>query len=225
MTKKEYQRAIVTIPKDTLATLPAAEYKGKIIVVNSLERLQEALDILNKAEIIGFDTETRPSFRKGQYYNVSLMQLSTPDCCFLIRTKETGYPRELVDFLQDPGKLKVGLSIHDDFHNLRKSVDIEPRGFIDLQQYVKDYKIADNSLSRLYAILFNERISKGQRLTNWEAPELTEAQQAYAALDAYACIRIYNHLKSGKFNPRDSRYLSLPPLPDETEETLPDNKP
>lgn len=210
MTEKEYNQAILTISKEALANLPTEEYQGKVVVVDSSEKLQESLVALRKAKIIGFDTETRPSFRKGQLFNVSLIQLATPDCCYLIRTNKIGFPSEVIELLEDPSLLKVGLSIHDDFHNLRRVTKIEPQNFIDLQTFVKDFKIADNSLSRVYAILFGKRISKSQRLSNWEAPELSEAQQAYAALDAASCIRIYQHLQAGNFDPNTSRYLTLP---------------
>ena len=215
MSDQNFNRAIVTIPKEELCTLPAAEFKGKISLVDTLDKVSPAIKALKKASVIGFDTETRPSFKKGLTYNVSLIQLATPDCSYLFRTNIIGFPDELIKILEDPNLLKVGLSIHDDFHNLRRIIEIEPQGFIDLQSFVKDYKIADNSLSRLYGILFGQRISKGQRLTNWEAAELSESQQAYAALDAQACIKIYNYLKEGNFNPFKSPYLTFPPEPEE----------
>ena len=216
MTKEEYSRAIVTIDKGVLCNLPVAEYTGKIVLVDKPEKVEEAIKALKKAPIIGFDTETRPSFRKGLTYKVALIQLSTVDSCYLFRTNEIGYPTDLRELMEDPNKLKVGLSLHDDFHNLRKVMDIEPAGFIDLQNFVKNYKIADNSLSKLYGILFKERISKAQRLSNWEAQELTPAQQTYAALDAYACIRIYQYLKEGKFDPVQSEYFIIPQEEKET---------
>ena len=120
-----------------------------------------------------------------------------------------GLPKPLIDLLEDEDILKIGLSIHDDFHNLKKLGDINPCAFVELQNYVKQFGIADNSLSRLYGIIFGERISKSQRLTNWEAQELTEPQQIYAALDAYACLRIYNHLMEGNFNPATSPYIEV----------------
>lgn len=220
MTDKEYNKSIITIGKEALAALPAEECRDKtVMIVDDFTKLAPAIDDLRHAEIVGFDTETRPSFRKGQHYDVALIQLATPESCYLFRTNIIGYPKQLIDILQDPEVLKVGLSIHDDFHNLRKVTEIEPRNFIDLQSFVKDFKIVDNSLSRLYGILFGKRISKGQRLSNWEAPELTEAQQAYAALDAFACIRIYQELTRGNFDPRTSPYLTLPPEPEVNPET------
>lgn len=210
MNIQDPEKAFVSINKEQLCLLPAEEYSGDIVLVDSPVKLTKAIKKLKNAPIIGFDTETRPSFRKGQTYKVSLIQLYAPDCCYLFRTNEIGYPKDLIDILEDEKILKVGLSIHDDFHNLNKVAEIFPKGFIDLQSFVKDFKIADNSLSRLYGILFDKRISKSQRLTNWEAPELSEAQQKYAALDAYACIKIYNYLKEGKFDPFKSQYVCYP---------------
>lgn len=217
MTPQEYNKAIVTIGKDRLSTLPTAEFEGKLVVIDNESKLEDAINFLKKAKIIGFDTETRPSFKKGLCYNVALIQLATPECCYLFRTNLIGYPKELIEILENPDILKVGLSIHDDFHSLRKVTELEPQGFIDLQSFVKEFKISDNSLSRVYGILFDKRISKGQRLTNWEASELSEAQQVYAALDASACIQIYEYLKAGKFDPKTSKYLTL--LPESEEES------
>lgn len=197
----------VTISKQQLAQLPAAQFEGDICVVDKTADISPAVAMLRESDVIGFDTETRPSFKKGQTNTVSLLQLSTRNKCFLFRLNLIGLTQPLIDILQDPDLLKIGVSIHDDFHNLNKITNITPEGFIDLQNYVKNYKIADNSLSRIYAIIFGQRISKGQRLTNWEAETLTPSQQCYAALDAMACINIYDHLSSGKFNPEASPYL------------------
>lgn len=210
MALQDLNNAFVSISKDDLGKLPIAEYSGKIVLVDSLEKFDSAIQELNESQIIGFDTETRPSFKKGQCYNVALIQLATENSCFLFRTNEIGFPVKLIELLENPEILKVGLSIHDDFHNLRKVTEIEPSGFIDLQTFVKDYKIIDNSLSKIYGVIFGERISKSQRLSNWESSELTTPQQTYAALDAFACLKIYRYLKEGKFNPEKSKYLNFP---------------
>lgn len=219
-------QAVLTITKVQLAELPTAVFQGAIRLVDKEEELDAALDDLRKSDIIGFDTETRPSFKKGQLHTVSLLQLSTRETCYLFRLNHFGLPDPLVKLLEDTDKLKVGLSIHDDFHSLRKLAEFEPGGFVDLQHYVKEFRIADNSLSRIYGIIFGERISKGQRLTNWEAENLTPAQQGYAALDAVACVRIYDYLRSGDFKPESSPYLTIPTPPpleeDNTDETDPE---
>lgn len=212
------ERFNITISKEELSLLPQASYFGEVEVVDTPERVCEAVEQLRKSRIIGFDTETRPSFRKGQHYGVALLQLSTPSKCFLFRINRIGLMPDLIELLEDENKLKVGLSVHDDFHNLRREVELNPQGFVDIQQYVKQFHIVDNSLQRIYGIIFKERISKGQRLTNWEADELTEAQQKYAAMDALACIRIYDYLKTGKFVPEKSQYLH--PVVEDFRETL-----
>lgn len=215
MTKEDINRAIVTIGKDKLSKLPVADYQGKIYIIDNPQNVDDAVENLKRYKLLGFDTETRPSFKKGQFHDVALIQLATEESCYLFRTNIIGYPKSLITLLEDPEIIKVGLSIHDDFHHLKKVSDFNPQGFIDLQSYVKNFKIADNSLSRVYGILFGDRISKGQRLTNWEASELSESQQRYAALDAYACIKIYEYLNEGKFDPVKSSYLTLPPDPEE----------
>jgi ribonuclease D len=137
---------------------------------------------------------------------VSLAQISAGDECFLFRLKLIGSIEPFMEFLGLEEVQKIGLSLKDDFHSLAKLMAFEPRGFVELQSFVKQYQIADNSLQKIYGIIFNQRISKNQRLTNWEAPELTESQQHYAAIDAWACQRIYNHLIAGNFSPEQSIY-------------------
>ena len=195
-----------TITKQELAELPMVAYEGTIILIDTPEKAEEAAIELRTESLIGFDTETKPRCKRGQPNNVALLQLSTRSTCYLFRLNRIGLCSGVKEILEDNGILKIGVSIHDDFHNLRKLYDLSPDGFIDLQTFVKDFSIADNSLARIYGIIFGERISKGQRLTNWEAEELTPHQQAYAALDALACVRIYDHLKAGLFNPEESDY-------------------
>ncbi len=196
----------VSISKQQLAALPAAQFQGTITVVDDPESAEIAVSRLRESDLIGFDTETRPSFKKGQIYHVALLQLSSDSECFLFRLNKIGMPESLKQLLEDKEILKVGLSIHDDFRNLHKKFDFEPEGFIELQQYVTNWNITDKSLSKLFGILFGKRISKSQRLSNWEAEQLAEAQQNYAALDALACVKIYRHLNAGFFNPEESAY-------------------
>lgn len=185
---------IKTISKEEIAILPVAAFRGRIVLIQTLSEAEKATSYLEKSEIIGFDTETRPSFTKGQYRKIALMQLSTEDTCFLFRLNLIGIPESLSDILTNPDIKKVGLSLKDDFSAIRKSMELEPQNFIELQSFVKRFGILDNGLQRIYAILFGEKISKAQRLSNWECDVLTEAQQKYAALDAWACLHIYNKL-------------------------------
>jgi Ribonuclease D len=184
-----------SISKESIAGLPTAAFDGKIIVVHSVEELEYAIAHLSAHKLIGFDTETKPSFSRGQTHKVALLQLSTDEICFLIRLNEIGFPQILVELLNNIDVKKIGLSLRDDFKALSRRAHIHADSFIDLQNVVQEYGIQDQSLQKIYAILFGKRISKSQRLSNWEASELTQAQQLYAATDAWACHQIYQKLK------------------------------
>lgn len=203
-----WQTHTIAISKEAVAQMPTVSYPGTISIVDNPADARVALRELTRARVIGFDTETRPSFHKGRSHNVALMQLSTGDHCFLFRLNKLGISEGLRRLLEDPEIVKIGLSVHDDFSVMRRVVpDLAPQGFIDLQEYVKYFHIYDISLQKIYAIIFGERISKAQRLTNWEADTLTDAQQTYAAIDAWACLRLYRRLRSGGFKPEDSPYI------------------
>lgn len=194
------------ISKEIIHELPEVTYPGRVILVDSAAKARDAIAYLQKQRQIGFDTETRPSFQKNHRYKVSLMQLSTPGECFLFRLKMIGSLEPLMAVLENENIQKIGLSLKDDFHSIAKLCEFTPAGFVELQTFVKEYEIADNSLQKIYALIFGKRISKNQRLTNWEAPELTVSQQNYAAIDAWACVEIYNFLKGGRFNPGECPY-------------------
>lgn len=197
----------ISINKEQLSALDRVFFNGKIHVIDTLPKLDKALDELKAASTLGFDTETRPSFRKGVSHNVALMQISTLNDCYLFRINKIGMPDSLRSFLEDAKITKVGLSLKDDFGVIHKGYNANMSGFIDLQKVVPQYNIADASLQKIFAILFDKRISKGQRLSNWEADTLSEAQQEYAAIDAWACLKIYHHLMSHAFKPKESKYI------------------
>ncbi|MDE6498292.1 MAG: 3'-5' exonuclease domain-containing protein 2 [Muribaculaceae bacterium] len=203
----------LTISKQAVAELPTVEFNGAITMVETPEQLEAALADLCTHTLVGFDTETKPSFKKGCVNKVALMQLSTDTHNYLIRLNKLGIPATLRQFLENPAITKVGLSIHDDFNVMRRTEPLDPQGFIELQNFVKEYAIADCSLQKIYAIVFGRRISKRQRLTNWEAPALTPQQQMYAALDSWACLHIYRYLLDGKFDPASSPYRAPEPEP------------
>lgn len=197
----------ISISKEQISALQIASFQGEITVVDTPENLSSAVQMLEREKLIGFDTETKPSFKKGHINNVALMQLSTIDHCFLFRLNRLGMGEEISRLMENESITKIGLSIHDDFNVMHRSSHVVPRGFVELQSLVKDYHIEDISLQKIYAIIFGEKISKGQRLTNWEAESLSPQQQRYAATDAWACLRIYNFLKSGQFHPEASPYI------------------
>jgi ribonuclease D len=185
-----------SITKEEMSGFPVEEFSGRIIVAQTPHEVLKAVSYLSTFPLIGFDTETRPSYKKGTVRGVALMQLSTEDTCFLIRLNLTGFPPCLAEFLSGTKTRKVGLSLKDDFLSINRREKIELQGFIDLQHVVPDFGFADIGLQKVYAILFRKRISKGQRLTNWEANILTDPQKRYAALDAWACLKIYKKLKN-----------------------------
>lgn len=205
------------ISKEELHELPTASFNGTIHVVDSTAQLSGSIDFLTRQPRVGIDSETRPSFRKGRLNKVSLLQISTPKECFLFRLGFIENPELLIRFLEDGCIKKIGLSLKDDSLTLHRRFDFVPGGWIDLQDLVGAFRIEERSLQKIYALLFHERISKRQRLSNWEAAELSPAQQAYAALDAYACLRIYDLLcelhANGSYEIKETPPSQLVPKP------------
>lgn len=183
-----------SVSKETIDSFPKAEFRGNLHLIDNNELLAQAVDELSGYRAIGFDTETRPSFRKGEQHDVALLQLSTENDCYLFRMNKIGLSSSLVGILENKSILKVGLSVLDDIRALRKRVKFNAESFIELQRLCPAYGIKDASLQKIYAIIYQEKISKSQRLTNWEAQDLTVSQQEYAALDAWASLRIFNKL-------------------------------
>lgn len=186
------------IEKSEVAGMPTAAFSGRIITIDTITDADKAVKALSSEKLLGIDTETRPSFRKGLQYEVSLIQLSTADTCFLIRLNRTGMPNSLVSLLENKDIIKVGLSLHDDYQSLCRRRKFKAGGFLDLQQHVTKYGIEEKSLQKIFAIVFGQRISKSQQLTNWENDVLTDKQKLYAATDAWACLEIYNKLEQTK---------------------------
>ena len=186
------------ITKDEVNLLPVVIFEGKITVVDDVSKIDPAIDELRRSAVVGLDTETKPSFTRGTHHKVSLVQISTLDHCFLFRLNKTNFPQALADFLSDENVMKIGLSLRDDFSGLNKHHIFKPANFVDIQSIAQSYGILELSLQKIYAILFNKKISKSQRLSNWESPELTEQQQRYAATDAWASLQIYLQLITEK---------------------------
>ena len=184
-----------TITKAEIATMPKVLFEGRIFVIYTEADADKAVEYLKTQQIVGVDTETRPSFKRGTTHKVALLQIATADTCFLFRLNRIGMPASLQDFLMSD-TLKIGLSLKDDFMMLRrrKNMHAEEGNWIELQDYVGRFGIEDRSLQKIFANLFGQKISKNQRLSNWEAETLTEGQMKYAATDAWACVEIYRCL-------------------------------
>ena len=178
--------------------MPTVAFEGRIITIDTVEATDKAIKALSSETLIGIDTETRPSFKKGIHHDVSLIQLSTTDTCFLIRLNRVKMPDSLISLLENEKITKVGISLHDDYQALNKRRKFKPEGFLDLQKYVKEFGIEEMSLQKIFAIVFGQRISKNQQLSNWENDVLTDKQKLYAATDAWACLKLYNQLKQTK---------------------------
>lgn len=191
MTKTIYDK----FDKQRIATLPKEVFSGRIYTITTERDAEKAVNYLMTQPILGFDTETRPVFKRHMSHKVALLQVSTYDTCFLFRLNHIGLPDSIVRLLEDRTITKVALSWKDDIHGLQQRRQFKTGTFIDVQDEVTKIGIEDYSLQKLYANLFGKMISKRQQLSNWEADFLTDAQKAYAALDAWACIQIHNEIQ------------------------------
>ena len=191
---------ISNITPEELDKLELGTFPGKIYVIDELGKpFDEAIRYLKHKTIIGFDTESRPCFSAGQpHYGVSLLQLSGAEKAYLFRIKSIGMHKKLCKILADENIIKVGAAVNDDIRGLQRVGDFEPAAFVDLQKIVGDYGIRDKSVKKMTAIILGIRISKSQQLSNWEAETLSEAQQAYAATDAWVCREMYKKLLRSK---------------------------
>lgn len=182
------------ITKEEINQMPIAAFDGKITLVEEPEQLADAIKTLSRSKFLGVDTETRPSFTRGVRYKISLLQISNLEECFLFRLNKIGFPPELAQLLADEKILKVGLALRDDFAGLNRLTKFRPANHVDIQAVAKEYGILELGLQKVFAIIFERKISKAQQLTNWESTVLTEQQQRYAATDAWASLLIYMQL-------------------------------
>ena len=186
------------ISNEDVAALSAIHFEGEIVIVDTEESLEEACSLLAECSVLGFDTETRPSFKAGVSNKVSLLQLSTYERCYLIRLNRVKFTSKLLSILQRSDILKIGADVAGDLRSLGKLRSFTPRGFIDLQSEVQKYGIEDKSLRKMSGIVLGKRVSKAQRLSNWEAQNFTDQQMVYAATDAWVCLKIYDALNENK---------------------------
>jgi ribonuclease D len=183
-----------TISAEEIEKKDLSWFRGEIVLIDNMQAFREVFPRLLDSPLLGFDTETRPSFRKGRKNRVSLIQLANSEVACLFRINRIGIPDELAALLANPDVIKAGVAVHDDIRFLKKVNGFAPSGFVDLQKFVKEYGIENSGLKKLAAIVLGIRISKRQQVSDWEADQLTEAQQVYAATDAWICHQIYNRL-------------------------------
>jgi ribonuclease D len=183
-----------SISKEALRDLPAGQFNGHIHMIDNELSAREACSALINEPVLGFDTETRPSFKKGTIHRVSLLQLATAEDAYLFRLNKIGLPLYLAEILSRRSQLKIGIAIRDDIRHLKALNPFKPEGFVELQEFVRQFGIENSGLSKLAGIILKFRISKSQQLTNWENGILTLPQQLYAATDAWAAFEIYHKL-------------------------------
>jgi ribonuclease D len=194
MVKNRYSPNITA---EEIAERELSWFREEIVLVEDLKTFKAVIPRLHGLDLFGFDTETRPNFKKGRRNKVSLIQLSTDNLAVLFRINKIGLPEELIRLLADPSVIKAGVAIHDDLRFLKGVKKFSPEGFIDLQSFVKEFGIESAGLKKMTAIILGFRISKKQQVTDWEAEKLSEAQQIYAATDAWVCYQIYRKLTNG----------------------------
>ena len=182
------------ISNEETAALPAIEFKGEIRIIEHERDIVPACKFLMKQAVVGFDTETRPSFRPGVTFRVSLLQLSTPTVCYLFRLNRIPLAKPILQLLESSDVLKIGADVAGDLRSLRQIRHFRDGGFVDLQALAPQWGIGEKSLRKLSAIVLRQRVSKAQRLSNWEAATLTDKQKLYAATDAWVCTAIYDKL-------------------------------
>ena len=183
-----------TITNEEANALPAAQFRGEIIIVDNDDQVEAMCQYLSEQAILGFDTETRPSFKAGVSNRVALLQLSSAERCYLIRLCRIKLHTPILKLLCDPAILKIGADVRGDLHSLHQLRNFKEQGFVDLQHIAIDWGVEEKSLRKMSAIVLGKRVSKAQRLSNWEASQLTPQQQLYAATDAWVCIKIYKKL-------------------------------
>lgn len=184
-----------TITNDEINGMPVGHFPGRVLVVDSEQTMRQAEALLRGETLLGYDTETRPSFQKGTKYGMALVQISTADTALLFRVKMAPLSENIRAVLSSPDIIKVGAALRDDIRGMRKVAEFRPAGFVDLQSVVKRWGIEELSVKKMAAIVLGMKVSKAQRLTNWEAVRLTEPQQDYAAMDAWVCREIYLRLR------------------------------
>jgi len=183
-----------SIQKEEIATLPQFSYGGKVVLAADPHAIDRAIEEVMQHGMIGFDTESKPVFRRGHFNHVALVQLAIKDKVFLLRTHRVGISDKMRALFENENILKIGISIIDDLSALRKRRGFEPRGFLDLNKLAEKLQFENIGAKNLTAMVLGKRISKNQQRSNWENSTLTDSQIRYAATDAWICLEIYQQL-------------------------------
>ncbi len=185
------------VTNEEIDLLPLSQYDGEIALIDRVEDIAPAIEEMGRCPILGFDTETRPAFTRGCNYKVALLQLSGDKKTWLFRLCKTGLTPELAHFLERTDIVKSGLAIRDDLRGLCRLTRFTPGGFVDLQTIAQSKGVEDMSLKKMAAHVLGVRVSKRQRLTNWEGETLTPGQLTYASTDSWISLLLYKALEAG----------------------------
>jgi len=181
------------ITKEDVDKLPLIKFPGRTHVISTSESIARTLKRIESEPFVGFDTETKPNFKKGTFNKLALVQIATEKEAYLIRVQQTGITNELRHFFSS-SLPKLGIALHDDIKALQKLRSFTPGGFVSINTITVDLGIKNQGIRKLSAIILGHRISKRQQLSNWENKRLTPSQISYAATDAWICWKMYSDL-------------------------------
>ena len=179
------------ISREELAVLPIGRYEGEIVMVATPRDFERAWADLAQEKAVGWDTETRPAFKVGEFYLPSLVQAATAKTVYLFQLGKMDFSKVVGGLFAEPTIVKPGISVKDDLKKLKQVFAFEDESVLDLGLVAKRHGMAKTGLRNLAGIFLGIRVAKGSKTTNWAAPKLTEQQIAYAATDAWACRELY----------------------------------
>jgi ribonuclease D len=179
------------ISKEEISSLPVRRYEGKVSLVETLRELEEARADIRQERVVGLDTETRPSFKKGEVHLPCLVQAATAQAVYLFQLSRLDVFPTLVELLAKPDVVKTGVGLAHDLRQLKLVFPFAVENVIDLGVIARRRGLGQTGVRNLAGMLLGFRIPKGNRTSNWAAPRLSPAQITYAATDAWACRELY----------------------------------
>lgn len=180
-----------SISREEMANLPLQRFDGEVRLVATLEDLEQARAALRREVVLGFDTETRPAFRKGESYPPALAQLAGEHAVWIFPLLRMDCSAALAEILSSSNLVKAGIGIAEDLRQLKKAFAFEPQAVVDVGALARGCGIGQTGLRNLAGLVLGVRIPKGRRTSNWAAPRLTPQQIAYAAMDAWAARALF----------------------------------
>jgi ribonuclease D len=187
---------MMKISPEEIQQFPLIRFSGKIHLVRSHHDWLAMMDKFQDITMVGIDTEKKPSFRKGEIYPVSVLQLATEDEAYIVQLKYLSSARKSMEsFFESDRWQKIGLALHDDIKDLQKLFPFQPKGFINLDQLAKQRGFPQTGLRSLVAILLQSRLSKACQKSNWAQDPLSQEQLIYAATDAWVCLKLFPHFQ------------------------------